>query len=199
MSSNSKDLKKLIEMIFEEQFKEIKSDIKEIKSDNSSNRELIERINFIISDLSSKTDLGLTTLNINTKSTTKKINTSTESEKKKSPNVMVFFKNKFKTDPESMNFLYSQDELDELYKENATEIRKKSKNKETELNCKARLAYKHFVKDHSDSVNRTKILKNIQKTEENSEIVIAPEILENNFSDDEPVKKYAESEDSDSD
>jgi hypothetical protein len=200
MSAANKKLSDSIDMILKE-LKEIKSDIKTLKNDTSVDRELMNLIHVKVSDLSSKVDLDISTLNITTKTTTKKTNTVTESEKKTKPNVMVFFKNKFKTDPESVSFLYTQIELDKLFKEHADIIRTKSSKKETGDNYKAGLVYKHLIKDHSDSKNRVKKLKDLKESEENADVVVSPEVLENNFSDEEPqvAKKYKESSDSDSD
>lgn len=193
MSAANKKLQDSVDMILKE--------ILSIKSSIAVDRELMNLIHVKISDLSSKVDLDISTLNITTKTTTKKSNTVTESEKKTKPNVMVFFKNKFKTDPELVSFLYTQSELDKLFKDHADDIRKKSSKKETGDNFKAGLVYKHLIKDHADSKNRVKKLKDLKETEENSEIVVNPEVLENNFSDEEPPskKKYEESSDSDSD
>ena len=199
MSTSNKKLQDSVDVIFKE-ITEIKLDFKSLKSDIATNREMLNLIHVMLSDLSSKVDLDISTLNITTKNSTKKSNTATESEKKTKPNVMVFFKNKFKTDPESVSFLYTQSELDQLFKDHADDIRKKSLKKETRDNFKAGLVYKHLIKDHADSKNRVKKLKNMKEAEENSEVIVSPEVLENNFTDDEtPNKKYEESSDSDSD
>jgi hypothetical protein len=198
MSAINKKLADSIDMILKE-IKEIKSDIKLLKSDISIDRELINLIHIKVSDLSSKVDLDISTLNITNKNTTKKTNTSTESEKKTKPNVMVFFKNKFKSDPESISFLYTKAELDKLFKDHADDIRKKSSKKETGDNFKAGLVYKYLIKEHADTKNRVKKLKDLKESEESAEVVVSPEVLENNFSDDETPakKKYDESSDSD--
>lgn len=198
MSTTNKKTTDLLELILKE-IKEIKSEIKLLKNDASIDRELINLIHIKTSDLSSKIDLDISTLNITTKNTTKKTNTSTESEKKTKPNVMVFFKSKFKNDPDSVSFLYTQAELDKLFKDHADDIRKKSSKKETGDNFKAGLVYKHLIKEHADTKNRVKKLKDLKEAEENAEVVVSPEVLENNFSDDEPPdKKKYEDESSDS-
>jgi len=198
-ASTTKKLQETIDLVLKEN-KEIKSDIKEMDNKMSLLIELANLIHVKTSDLSSKADLKISTFNITTK-TAKKTNTSTESEKKKNPNIMAFFKNKFKSDPESVSFLYNQSELDKLFKDHADAIRKKSSKKETADNCKAGLVYTHLIRNHTDSKNRIKKVRELKESEENAEVIVNPEVLENNFSDDETPskKKYEESEESDSD
>jgi len=199
MSAINKKLADSIDMILNEQ-KVLKSDIKSLNTKLDIVIELLNLIHIKTSDLSSKIDLDISTKNITTKNTIKKTNTTTESEKKTKPNVMVFFKNKFKSDPESISFLYTKAELDKLFKDHADDIRKKSSKKETEDNFKAGLVYKYLIKEHADTKNRVKKLKDLKESEESAEVVVSPEVLENNFSDDEtPAKKKYDDESSDSD
>jgi len=199
-ASANKKLQETMDMILKEVI-QIKFDANHLKNDTSANREMLNLIHIKVSDLSSKADLNISTPNITTKTPTKKTNTTTESEKKTKPNSAIFFKNRFKTDPESISFLYSQNEVDKLFKEHENDIRNSSTKKGGEDNCKAKLVYENLIRDHADSKNRIKKLKDFQEAEINAEVVISPEVLENNFSDDETPskKKYEKSPESDSD
>jgi len=199
-ASANKKLQETMDMILKEVI-QIKFDVNHLKNDTSANREMLNLTHIKVSDLSSKVDISKSTPNITTKTPTKKTNTTTESEKKTRPNIVAFFKIKFKTDPESVSFLYNQNEVDKLFKEHENDIRKKSAMKEIRDNYKAGLVYTHLIKNHADSKNLIKKLKDLQETERNAEVIISPEVLENNFSDDETPakKKYEKSSESDSD
>lgn len=151
--------------------------------------EISNLINARVSDLNTKKDLemSLTTVS-SSKASSKgsKAGPSTDGDKKKTQNIMEFFKEKFSTDQEILLDIVSQSELDELYLKHADDIKSKSKKPETLEKFKASLVYKTFIKDDE---NKKKKLRNLKDKEESNNIVIKSEMTENVIEDIESVNE----------
>lgn len=134
-----------------------------------------------VGDLSCKVDMDISTLNItSSKAATKSVKAGSADPGKK-PNIMSYFKLKWKEDPKLLSSIISETEVKELFTKYASEIAAKSKNKDTLNNFKATLAYKDLIKLIPENLKRLRAMK---EKEESSNIVVDSEIKENDIDND---------------
>jgi hypothetical protein len=176
MSSNNKQLLDIIEKVFNE-VKEIKKMIALHNIDLNIIKENSNLTHFKVSNLSSKVDLDISTLNITSTETVVKNNTSNSTGSiKKKQNIMAYAKTKFKDDPDMIYKIVGKEAIEELFEKHADELKAKSKKKETLETFKAALVYKELIKENSDNLAK---LRSIKEDEESGNVVSAPEINEN--------------------
>ncbi|MGL5935647.1 MAG: hypothetical protein ACRCZI_08480 [Cetobacterium sp.] len=144
-----------------------------------------ERVNFMMalfSDLSAKVDLNICSTGIASASA-KGVSTTSD---KKPQNVMMFFKSKFKLSlqepskivskeeiEEACEFIYkivTESEVEELYEANESDMKLKSKKKETLDTFKTNLVYKELIKDNDRKKDLIKSLKDDENNNPEPEI-----------------------------
>lgn len=184
---SNKLLSEMLEQVLNE-VKELKKIIKSHSIDLSIIKETSNLIQLKVSDLSCKADLDLVA-NITTAK-------SVAADKKKpTPNVMVYFKLKYATAPESLSAIISAEEIEKVFKDNAAEIKLKGKGKGKKDALLVKLLYTTLIKD---SKEKRDMIKAMQTMEESNNTVIETEMVENNIEDDEPAA-HSESEEEDDD
>jgi hypothetical protein len=133
-----------------------------------------------VSNLSSKVDLNISTLNIASNDSIAKspVATSTGVVPKRKPNIMAWTKTKFKTDPELIYSVVGKNNVDALFEKFKKELNdKKSGKKDAYDTFKAKIVYENLVQKNKDNLEK---LKNIKSQEEDGEITPSAEITENN-------------------
>lgn len=193
MSAN-KELLAFNERILNE-IKDLKKLINLMNTDISIIKETSNLTHAKISNLSSKVDLNISTLNICSTDTIVKspAATSTGLTPKRKPNIMVWSKNKFKTDPELIYDIVGKKNVESLFDKFKKELAdKKTGKKDAYDTYRAELVYKELIKKNKDYVEK---LKNIKAQEEEGNIIPSKEITENN----NPIYKNVKSNDNNSD
>lgn len=167
-----------------------------IKSDTIS--ENVNRMTTKVSDLSSKVDLDICTLNITSVNANKTAKASSSTDTKATPklNVMTFFKQQFRTNPELIYDIVDEKSIDALFKANATEIKKMESKKADIAIYKSGLVYTNFIK--GDKVKMA-LVKAKKEQYESRNTVIDSEITEHNIIDNNDEDIIDNNNDNDSD
>lgn len=193
MSSSTSATKKMLEEILAE-MKSFKSLFQEQSIMVAANREMLNMILAKVSDLGCKVDLDICGLNI-TKVNNKadKASEKCGADKKPKINIMTYFKNKYKTAPESLNHIISEAEVNKVLEKHATELNSKKKNNLE--SAKLTLIYKELIKDDKEKSKLLKQLKYSEEVEEDvkniseiTESVIEDELVEQVDSDEDEYK-----------
>ena len=192
---------KIMEMMKELsiQQKELTKIVKANAADMSYLKENINLLREKFCDLSYKVDYGICSIDLasTTGSSSKSMpkvattKTLTTEVKKKSTNIMSYFKEEYKLSiqtasnefpqaeinraKKNMAKILSDDEIEDLFKEHAADIKTKSKKKETLENFKAKILYSELIKPNED---KKKILRSLKEIDESANTVIEPEISE---------------------
>lgn len=182
---------------------EILSEVKELKSIQKKHEITMNTLSTVlfeiqkkVSDLSSKVDMDISTLNI----TTVNNSTKTVSKTVKAPvkNIMTYFKFKYNEDPSSLNEIVSEKEIKELFEKHKKEIDARKGNKLDIF--KGTLIYKHLIKDNK---GKTALLRSMKECEELENTPIEKEItnteVQELIEDDIEDEPKHESSDEDSD
>lgn len=193
MSGNGKKILETIEEVLKEitslkkQVKDLEKSVKQKENQSNIDSETLQHIHSVVSDISCKLDEG--THSIATTSTKKSTTKSSKtSDSKPKLNIMTFFKQKYKEDPDSMKKIVSKEEIEKLFKDHADELGKKKKN--TLQQAQVSLIYKELIKDSSDKLEK---LRKFKKQEEDKEEA------EGNNSSDEVEADEADIADNDND
>lgn len=125
-------------------------------------RELLELTYQHVSDLNCKVDLNISTLNISTNKSAK------SEEKKPRANIMIYFKTKYKEDPDSLSDIIPEEDVDEIKEKYKTELKaKKSQSaKETAL---IGYIYKDLIRNNKEKLDKLRALKDSEEQNEDVE------------------------------
>jgi hypothetical protein len=178
MSSN-KQLMEFNERLLAE-VQSLKKIIEIMRTDINLIKEVSNLSHAKVSNLSSKIDLNISTLNITSNDAMIKspAATSTGVVPKRKPNIMNYAKTKFKTDPELIYSVVGKKNVDALFEKFKKELNdKKSGKKDAYDTFKAKIVYENLIQKNKDNLEK---LKNIKEQEEEGENTPSTEITENN-------------------
>lgn len=182
MSGNGKKILESVEEVLKEII-DLKKNVKDLEkvvkqNENQSNidSEILQHIHSVVSDISCKLDLGVPSIaTTSVKKSSSKSTTKTNADSKPKLNIMTFFKQKYKDDPESMESFLSKKEIEDLFKKHSSELGKKKKS--TLQQAQISLIYKELIKDNSDKMEA---LRKLKKEEDDKEDDIVEDINEEN-------------------
>lgn len=183
---STKKLTDLVELLLGE-VKDLKKIIKTQNIDINIIKENSNLIQVKVSDLSCKIDYDISTLNITSTKTLKKV----VEDKTPKVNIMSYFKIKYKSMPESLESIVSKKEVDELLVIHDANLKKKDKKTDIETTI-ANLIYKELIKP---SDKKMKLLRTMKETEESNNTVVDSEIIENNINNDAQDNDHEEDDD----
>lgn len=191
-TKEQKKQEELLNMLLAE-VKELKKVIKIYSIDMNIIKENTNLINAKVSDLSSKVDLDLCSINITTsKSIANNKSDKSLLDKAKNPNIMSYFKQKYRDSPESLFEIIKPEELTKLFAEDAVELNKRMQKKDTAKTIdvyKAGLIYKKLFKDNQDRIKKLRAMK---EKEESGNVIVNTEVVENVLDEEEPAENEEE-------